>query len=708
MASDRVVQDSQDSLGDLDDYQGESDRDEGVSATTSAPTKKRSFIQGLKKAVSSLGSSKSASKVQPAPIVAQSATSLSAGTSSRPATSGGQSKVTFGGLGAYTSAGLSGGRPASSAYSFSNRPLTATGAGPLGGPSGRPVSSAYSFSNRPQTTTGAGPLGGPSGRPAPSGFPFSTRPQTATSGRSQSPFISRPGTSYSAGRRTPTPGRMSPAFQPIYYSTANKGLIAHTPAPPPLDDLSEPEEDEEDEEKDEEMEDADGDGTQATSDSKSDSKSSSSSRIKTPDAAVDDEGDVAIVDPGQDQDQELIDHAKYWALSEKLDEDGWLPLVNAAYEDEAKTASTFMGGCSHRAWLFAADEVLATMNLDVLKAISTRDGNLARLYQLDASVAAVIDRYKGRGVKQPTVYVRCLTLGDSREPLTVDQALILSSNALYYAQQIPSNADNAYKIDKAAIGLAKVDKSKSDAGHRHFLRTATKDIDPSRKRRLMTFARVLAKIALECRSRNRTTMPVMQYVGYAKNVKVRSKQHDKMGDSSNWLCIFARAVLLAMGYDPKVDLFTVCLISEEWDGPVAEMLITRLARAYYLAGGFSIAQAGASMASIKMRDLTDEKRKAYWDENIEWVKNPAKTAYRANQLRERELRRTLQAATFERAISARKAKLGVYRKDTALMSKIAEQEPHDPAELQILREAFPEALDNFKEVKEYAANRRGV
>ena len=472
-----------------------------------------------------------------------------------------------------------------------------------------------------------------------------------------------------------------------------------------MDDLSEPEEDEDE---DEEMEDADEDDAQATSDSKSSSKSSSSSLIKTPDAAVDDEGDEVIVDPGEDKDQELIDQTKYWTLSEKLDDDGWLPLVKAAYEDEAKTGSTFMGDCSQRAWLFAADEVLATMNLDVLKAISTRDGNLARLYQLDTSVRAVIDRYYDRGVKQPTVYVRCLTLGDSREPLTVEQAFVLSSNALYYAQQVGSSADNAYKIDKAAIGLAKVDKSKSDTGYRHFLRTATKDVDPSRKRRLLTFARVLAKTAQECRNQNRPTMPVMQYVGYAKNVKVRSKQHDKMGDNSNWLCVFAHAALRAMGCKPEVDLFTVCLISEEWDGPVAEMLITRLARAYYFAGGFSIAQAGASMASIKRRDLTDEQRKAYWDENIDWVKNPVKTAYRANQLRERELRRKLQAATFERAISARKAELEVYRADMARMSGDAEQEPHDPAELQILREAFPQALKDFKEVKEYVASRRGV
>jgi hypothetical protein len=46
--------------------------------------------------------------------------------------------------------------------------------------------------------------------------------------------------------------------------------------------------------------------------------------------------------------------------------------------------------------------------------------------------------------------------------------------------------------------------------------------------------------------------------------------------------------------------------NEEWDGAVGEMLLTRLTRAYYVAGGFSIAQAGASMASIKLPKLDEE------------------------------------------------------------------------------------------------------
>ena len=81
-----------------------------------------------------------------------------------------------------------------------------------------------------------------------------------------------------------------------------------------------------------------------------------------------------------------------------------------------------------------------------------------------------------------------------------------------------------------------------------------------------------------------------------------------------------------MEYKPQFESFAISLINDEPDAPVAEMVLTRLSHAYYFAGGFNISQAGSSLASIKLQNLTEKKRKEYCDANVAWVKNPANTA----------------------------------------------------------------------------------
>jgi hypothetical protein len=103
--------------------------------------------------------------------------------------------------------------------------------------------------------------------------------------------------------------------------------------------------------------------------------------------------------------------------------------------------------------------------------------------------------------------------------------------------------------------------------------------------------------------------------------------------------------------------FTICILTEEINGPVAEMLFTRLSRAYYFAGGFSTAQAGASMKSIKMESHTQQEREKTWEEYQTWVKDPRHTDYMITQATELSRRKQHREEAYMEKINAVKARL---------------------------------------------------
>jgi hypothetical protein len=193
------------------------------------------------------------------------------------------------------------------------------------------------------------------------------------------------------------------------------------------------------------------------------------SQLGAPAPVVDDDGDEDVVDPGEDHEQEKLDHARYSRLAELLDDDGWLPLVRAAYKDESLMGSDYMSNCADRDWLFAGDEVLATVEPSVLKAICMQEGNLPQLYDSNKTVRDVLDRYYKRGDEQATIYIRALTLGNGHMPMTLDQAQALANHALHYAHQIEAHAKDAYKIDMAIKGIGVWDRARSNRGERRYL-----------------------------------------------------------------------------------------------------------------------------------------------------------------------------------------------------------------------------------------------
>lgn len=58
--------------------------------------------------------------------------------------------------------------------------------------------------------------------------------------------------------------------------------------------------------------------------------------------------------------------------------------------------------------------------------------------------------------------------------------------------------------------------------------------------------------------------------------------------------------------------FTIYLISKVFFGPIAEMLLTRLARSYYYAGGFCVDHVGKRMQNMRMDKLSEQEIEEIW------------------------------------------------------------------------------------------------
>lgn len=118
--------------------------------------------------------------------------------------------------------------------------------------------------------------------------------------------------------------------------------------------------------------------------------------------------------------------------------------------------------------------------------------------------------------------------------------------------------------------------------------------------------------------------PPLLYIGYAARADVRKRQHGACGSSSNWLASLVQAVCNLVWGNGKymMKFFVVCPISEEPQGPVAEMLLTRVTGAYYHGGsGFCIDIAGKSMESIHFSKLSHLEARDRWAEHDEWAEH---------------------------------------------------------------------------------------
>ena len=369
--------------------------------------------------------------------------------------------------------------------------------------------------------------------------------------------------------------------------------------------------------------------------------------------------------PGQDQ----IDHGKYAAFASQIETDGFLPIIKAAFEDERKTNSTYVKGIEFEWFRFCSDETLCSMDEEVVFQMGAGNIALENSNPKDPAFSTRLEKIKSRADNHPSIYNRLLVNKKTMRPLLVAQAEELAKHAVSYAYADPKTAATACSIDSVFYAKTHWTRAKSDAGERFFLQTKANKISPQRRNVLLTFARAIQRRTAEAIARGEKYAPLMQYIGYAMNASLRRKQHESF-NSTNWLCMFVQAYAeAAWPGEFGMATFTVCLISENFVGPVAEMLLTRLTRAYYHAGGFSIDQAGESMASIKMDKLTQAQRDKIWQENQTYIsKNTPLDANMDKEIERRACLQRLQEREAKAHLEALRAKKQTWLDQTATLA----------------------------------------
>ncbi|ORX94069.1 hypothetical protein BCR34DRAFT_227182 [Clohesyomyces aquaticus] len=345
-----------------------------------------------------------------------------------------------------------------------------------------------------------------------------------------------------------------------------------------------------------------------------------------------DDPEYEVVDVGSISGQETIDHDRYVELVKRIDQDCLQPLVDAAYEDEIATGSTYANFLkkNRATWQSARDEVLTSMHQEVI--VQACSGNIARAFDASTAAGTALAKdlvsYRKRAEKHPSIYLRIFCHKETGHTLTVADAKELVSHAVRYAYAEPEHAEMAFKIDRVYDTRNQWIMASSTEGGRWYLKTSATRLSEKRRNTLLILASTLSRIIKRCEQRGDTYMLPMQYIGYAMKAGQRQLQHESFA-STNWLTMFTDALAQVLWPDRySARTFTICLISETFVGPMAEMLLTRISRAYYHAGGLSIDQAGKSRKSLLMDHLSEEEKRKVWDENQVWIESH--TPYIAN------------------------------------------------------------------------------
>jgi hypothetical protein len=359
-----------------------------------------------------------------------------------------------------------------------------------------------------------------------------------------------------------------------------------------------------------------------TSDGENNSKDANESPPK-PDPIIDNADDETEPDAGNFADQDNVDYEEYLLLGEELEEFGWYRPSLLAAKQELTVRSRIMPWMDNTIWLNCADEVLASMEGPVLQAIMKREGNLNHLMATDGNVVQALQQNERRCLEhQPSVYVSALTHDGNKDfaSFTVDEARKIARYAWSYAM-IGSHLDGvAFLIDYAHHPYWQAAWSSQDA--RLFFHTdklSTGEYGPINKRRqevLNTFACALEKIAAQAERAGKLTIPVLHHVGYSINAHHRQQLRQSPHFTATWLTQFILAAAKVLGISTHLASHTVYVVPEHPCGPVAQMLLSRMARAYYFTGGLGSGSTAcaASVAHMRSDAVTEEQEEAWWKE----------------------------------------------------------------------------------------------
>lgn len=321
-------------------------------------------------------------------------------------------------------------------------------------------------------------------------------------------------------------------------------------------------------------------------------------------------------------------------LVSAIDTDGYLPLIDAMMTAEHESGSkfgTYLFEEEKAYWEAMSLSTLCSMPEQVVKELIC--GNLKQAYDSDQDLREKLDEFRERGKQHPCIYARTLTTADGKL-MTTAEARRLVKWLHFYVSVSPRITEDLSCTD----AFKKIDhqfgaqwKRINPAADRVYLASKKQTRLPTRVDNVLLFCRELLARCETSESKG-TPLKPLTYIGYAARADRRRRQHEACGKSSNWLATLVQAVCNVLWGQGRYQMhfMVICMLSFEAQGMVAEMLLTRIAGAYYnTGGGFCIDVAGKSMESLYFKSLTHHQNVDKWNELSEWVS--ANTNVEANK-----------------------------------------------------------------------------
>lgn len=336
------------------------------------------------------------------------------------------------------------------------------------------------------------------------------------------------------------------------------------------------------------------------------------------------------------------EHAKFERIVKQIDKDGWLPMIQYAIETEKQSGSVL--GKAYfdelELWKEFCFLTLSSIPAEVIQELT--HGNLVLEVERNRRLKDTLNLYFERTKHQPFIYAR-VHVDEFGSAMSVKDAQRLVKSLRRYVSEnddILSNEDCQkafWHIDRQYGRRWK--RANTDNGLRRFLGTKGNLRSEDRVDVLSRFCDGLERRFVGTDETSLLSPPLL-YIGYAARGDIRKRQHEACGESSNWLATLVQSICNTVWgrQSYRMHFFAVCPLGEEPEGPVAEMLLTRVPGAYYHnGGGFCIDIAGKSMESIHFATLSVVQREDTWNEALDWVyKN---TPFEENWTRKAKIQR---------------------------------------------------------------------
>jgi hypothetical protein len=334
--------------------------------------------------------------------------------------------------------------------------------------------------------------------------------------------------------------------------------------------------------------------------------------------------------------------ADWVALAERFEEEGYWPILDAALEYASGTEHRFaeqlekhMHDRSESMYMDHASNTLCVMPRALLKEVVT--GSVAEAYENSSTGKTspefrdMLDELDEQGGKQACIYM--LELADIHgDALGTYQIREIVKELRYYATkaQVSTIQFLHFKID--SLHDDEWEKSWSMAGNR---RKYLEGKNPSERQAVIHVFCDALELLINGTEDGDDFRPGLTYIGYAIDAHARREQHSKTGSAStNWLSSLVVSICQVKWPTRGFELHfhVICLIGDEKQAAISEMLLAVITRSYYWTGrGFNIALCGISVGSIEMPSKPrEEKTKLWrawrhyilnntpWEENVKW------------------------------------------------------------------------------------------